>query len=208
MSQQFLLPPLLQPAIGLRLVMLILAVALLLLASASAALAQTRDSVVILAGATFPAALLQEKIEGLPIDSAVAKLRQFYFQEGFLDAEIQREGNRVQIQEGKAYRFGKVKERLIAPDSLPAISTLDSLVLQGQRYRSTTLEELLRQRPEVILIDQNQLRYLTELQALHTLPAMRDGRVFGLRGEVLSSARLGLALRSYAERIHPRSVLP
>lgn len=146
MSQQFLLPPLLQPAIGLRLVMLILAVALLLLASASAALAQTRDSVVILAGATFPAALLQEKIEGLPIDSAVAKLRQFYFQEGFLDAEIQREGNRVQIQEGKAYRFGKVKERLIAPDSLPAISTLDSLVLQGQRYRSTTLEELLRQR--------------------------------------------------------------
>ena len=142
MSQQFLLPPLLQPAIGLRLVMLILAVALLLLASASAALAQTRDSVVILAGATFPAALLQEKIAGLPIDSAVAKLRQFYFQEGFLDAEIQREGNRVQIQEGKAYRFGKVKERLIAPDSLPAISTLDSLVLQGQRYRSTTMEEL------------------------------------------------------------------
>lgn len=76
------------------------------------------------------------------------------------------------------------------------------------RHKPVSAEELLRQRPEVILIDQNQLRYLTELQALHTLPAMRDGRVFGLRGEVLSSARLGLALRSYAERIHPRSVLP
>lgn len=122
--------------------------AVLWLLATSAAWAQVggKDSMAIVGAKAFPVEFLQAKIAGLPMDSAVANLRQFYFQEGFLDADVRLEGSRVWIQEGRGYRFGKVSERLLAPDTLLTITTLDSLVLQDRPYRSSLLEELLRQR--------------------------------------------------------------
>lgn len=119
---------------------------LLLFAPLSVAWAQGGNRLVIVGAAAYSEEFLQGKIAGMPIDSAIANLRQFYFQEGFLDADIRQEGNTVFIHEGKSYRFGKVKEQVTSPDSLLLISNSDSLVLQGQRYRAVILEELLRQR--------------------------------------------------------------
>lgn len=77
-----------------------------------------------------------------------------------------------------------------------------------RHHKPVSVEELLRQQPEVILIDQNQLPLLTGQWVLRSVPAVRSGRVFGINAAVHGSSRLGLALRSYAQRIHPQAFPP
>jgi len=77
-----------------------------------------------------------------------------------------------------------------------------------RHHKPVSVEELLRQQPEVILIDQNQLPLLTGQSVLRSVSAMRSGRVFGINAAVHGSSRLGLALRSYAQRIHPQAFPP
>ncbi|MCE7932961.1 MAG: hypothetical protein DYG96_00030 [Chlorobi bacterium CHB2] len=130
--------------------MRLLGLLLLLLLPVAGARGQGGDSLVIVGATSYPAEQLRGKLATTTNpDSAATELRQFYFQEGFLDADVRREGTTLVVQEGEAYRFGMVTE-LAFPDSLgralAAIPPLDSLVLRGQRYRSVLLEEFLRGR--------------------------------------------------------------
>ena len=77
-----------------------------------------------------------------------------------------------------------------------------------RHHKPVSAEELLRQQPDVILIDQNQLPLLTAQAVLQSVPAVRSRRVFGINAAVHGSSRLGLALRSYAQRIHPSAFPP
>jgi ABC-type Fe3+-hydroxamate transport system substrate-binding protein len=77
-----------------------------------------------------------------------------------------------------------------------------------RHHKPVSVEELLRVQPEVILIDQTQLPLLTAQAVLRSVPAMRSGRVFGINAAVHGSSRLGLALRTYAQRIHPQAFAP
>lgn len=77
-----------------------------------------------------------------------------------------------------------------------------------RHHKPVSIEELLRQQPDVILIDQNQLPLLTAQTVLRSVPAVRNGQVFGINAAVHGSSRLGLALRTYAQKIHPRAFGP
>lgn len=77
-----------------------------------------------------------------------------------------------------------------------------------RHHKPVSIEELLRVQPEVILIDQTQLPLLTAQSVLRSVPAVRSGRVFGINAAVHGSSRLGLALRTYAQRIHPQAFAP
>ena len=77
-----------------------------------------------------------------------------------------------------------------------------------RHHKPVSAEELLRQQPDVILIDQNQLPLLTAQAVLQSVPAVRSRRVFGINAAVHGSSRLGLALRSYAQHIHPSAFPP
>ncbi|HNI59034.1 MAG TPA: ABC transporter substrate-binding protein [Pseudomonadota bacterium] len=77
-----------------------------------------------------------------------------------------------------------------------------------RHHKPVSIEELLRQQPDVILIDQSQLPLLASQSVLRSVPAVRNGQVFGINAAVHGSSRLGLALRTYAQRIHPRAFGP
>ena len=49
---------------------------------------------------------------------------------------------------------------------------------------------------------------LTAQAVLQSVPAVRSRRVFGINAAVHGSSRLGLALRSYAQHIHPSAFPP
>jgi ABC-type Fe3+-hydroxamate transport system substrate-binding protein len=75
-------------------------------------------------------------------------------------------------------------------------------------HKPVSVEELIRQQPDIILIDQNQLPLLTAQTVLQSIPAVRSRRVFGINAAVHGSSRLGLALKSYARLIHPGVLSP
>lgn len=77
-----------------------------------------------------------------------------------------------------------------------------------RHHKPVSVEELIRQQPDVILIDQNQLPLLTAQTVLQSIPAMRSRRVFGINAAVHGSSRLGVALKSYARLIHPGVLSP
>lgn len=77
-----------------------------------------------------------------------------------------------------------------------------------RHHKPVSVEELIRQQPDVILIDQNQLPLLTSQTVLQSVPAVRSRRVFGINAAVHGSSRLGVALKSYARLIHPGVLTP
>ncbi len=93
-------------------------------------------------------------------------------------------------------------------DELVLRSAAENVFRHLRHHKPVSIEELLRQQPEVILIDHNQLPLLTSQTVLRSLPAVRKGQVFGINAAVHGSSRLGLALRTYAQRIHPQAFVP
>ena len=82
-----------------------------------------------------------------------------------------------------------------------------------REYFQVSFEEVVARRPEVILGAEIQggmgdLDTLTEQPGWRDLPAVKEGRIFAIDGDIVSrpGPRLGQALRLMAERLHPVTV--
>ena len=83
-----------------------------------------------------------------------------------------------------------------------------------REYFQVSFEEVVRRRPEVILGAEiegamGNLASLAELPGWRELPAVRDGRVFAVDGDIVSrpGPRVTEALRLIARRLHPEFTL-
>jgi len=72
-------------------------------------------------------------------------------------------------------------------------------------FPQVSLEEVIARAPAVIFTDPAQVENFMASALLRSVPAVRDGRVYGIKASAITSTRVALALRRMAQLLHPEA---